>query len=385
MRSFLAGLIAVGLLVTPALSGTIDVEMRVNGVAGPATLNVGQTATVEGWFKSTGAGVYAIGGNVTAAGTGGLSIEGTPLAANSFYVADFCGFMDLRNEPGTTIPPAVPVAGVNGAVSIIGSAQSITNQATPFVDTAWGNGSYVKLFSYTVKGTAAGTVTLQWQDAGEPGYGGWYTTDTSMVDGIANSAGVTITVNAAQTQANLIDKSVDFNVNGKKTLWRSKKNVLSLTFDKDITAPAVGQLTIQKLIAGSTYGSDLSSNFTFTVVNDPAQGNAPRILRIFDNSTNGVLENLGWYSFRNTGGWATAANFEHQVPVMVGDATGDARVLSNDVTSINSRVSSAVVAIDSRFDIDGTGQPTAGRVLSSDVTLANPKVGTIAVPKPSGW
>jgi hypothetical protein len=106
------------------------------------------------------------------------------------------------------------------------------------------------------------------------------------------------------------------------SLPKLRGNVVRLTFSGPIVAPTAGQILIQSLGAGGTFGPDLSANFTYTV--EP--GN---VLRIFDGvgpipGTN--LANATWYAIRSTGGWPGVNPFEVDYVVVIGDS---------DATSLN--------------------------------------------------
>jgi len=140
------------------------------------------------------------------------------------------------------------------------------------------------------------------------------------------------------------------------TLWRTARNLVRVTFDKDIAAPASGQVLIQELLDGGTYGSDLSAAFTFTVAND--EGGHPRVLRIQENGT--VLSPQRWYSVRSLGAWASANNFEVQYRVVVGDVDGDGAVSEADVALVQQALGTqnGDPGFNIRADIDGDDRVT---------------------------
>jgi len=101
-------------------------------------------------------------------------------------------------------------------------------------------------------------------------------------------------------------------------LWRRQNNVVRLTFACDITGPGSGDVLIREMEAGTgdcdppSYGSDVSSAFTFTVENNG--NNDPRILRI-DGESSSTLDHRSWYEFANEGDWDDMAEFALQYPV----------------------------------------------------------------------
>lgn len=384
MRKLLVSLFVVGLVVAPSFGASVDVKILVNGSANP-TILVGNTATVEGWFKCESAteAVCAIGGSVTASGPG-LTLNGA-LASSTFYTNGswpFQGFQPLQGQPGTQILPATPADGTQGAVISIGSAQGIANQVAPaWIRTAdyGANNTWVKLFSYSVNAAAAGTVTLQWAEAAAGGNGGWYTTDTAMVNGINTNTAAVVTIQVGTPPRNLVSSTVDNSVAGKKTLWRTKKSVVRLTFDTALTAaPTAGQIKIVQCLAGGVEGADLSSNFTFTLESGGT------VVKCLDSSAAGVLTNRTWYAIR-LGTLPNTNAFTKLIPVLVGDYDGNG-VLSaaGDINPIVAKLSSPSVSPNDadRRDLDGN-------MVISAAADVNPAVAGLATPtlpaKPTGW
>lgn len=359
MRNLLVLLFVAGLVVAPSFGAT-NVQILANatvaangdlvsGGTNNLTLNVGQTAVVRGFFVGNGPGVWAIGGNVAAAAVGADPLAGLTVSAFAFPT-NFSGAFATIDPitglpiPGTDIPPTTPIPGVNGAVAVIGSAQGI------FPVVSFAATTYKSLFSYTVTATAAGKVALNWVEAPAGGFGGWYTTTTDSTNGIGTAAGLTITVNAVGPTITKTASTVDNAVAGKKTLWRTQKNVVRMTFSASIgtvgaTIPNPG-LVIQQMLPGGTYGPDLSANFTFKV-------EAGNVLRIFESTK--VLGDKTWYAVRNTGGWAAVQNFTVQMPVLVGDVDGNGAVVgSSDIVAITQMLGKSVAPNDAdRRDTDG--------------------------------
>ncbi len=160
-----------------------------------------------------------------------------------------------------------------------------------------------------------------------------------------------------------------------RSLWRNRRNIIRLTFDTDTTAPDAGAVMIQEMIAGGTYGEDLSAGFTFTVEND-GQGQ-PRVLKIRETASS--LQHRKWYAVRNTGGWTGVAPFTVQYVVQVGDANNDGRVLNTDFGWVNADIPTFSTADDDRRDINGDG-----RILNTDFGVLNSKIPSFHVAKPDG-
>lgn len=161
-----------------------------------------------------------------------------------------------------------------------------------------------------------------------------------------------------------------------ESLWRTNLNIARFTFSSNITAPASGDILIQKLQPSGGFGSDLSAGFEMTVEND-INGN-PRILKIVDTDLPDFIHRQ-WYSVRNTGGWAEVANFNVHYVVQVGDANNDGEVLDADANLINTVIPDFMAADDERRDIDGDG-----RVLNDDVGFGSAIIPSFTVSKPSG-
>jgi len=116
-----------------------------------------------------------------------------------------------------------------------------------------------------------------------------------------------------------------------KTLPRTNKNTIWLTFACGVSAPSTGDVMIQELLNGGAFGSDLSGSFTFTVLN--TAGGFPRILKMVD--TGATLSNRTWYAVRNTGSWSSAGPFEVHYLAQYGDADNNGFVNFADLTIIN--------------------------------------------------
>ncbi|MCH7886198.1 MAG: hypothetical protein IIC01_13245 [Planctomycetes bacterium] len=161
----------------------------------------------------------------------------------------------------------------------------------------------------------------------------------------------------------------------EKSLWRSEKNIVRLTFACDISAPGTGDVLVREMLDAGAFGSDLSSNFTFTVEDN---GGGPRVLKINGESSS-TLEHRKWYSIQNVGDWSGVADFEVQYVVQVGDANNDVRVLFDDLGVINARIPTFDAEDDAREDINGDG-----KILFDDLSMANASIPSFPVDKPSG-
>ncbi|NLE57867.1 MAG: hypothetical protein GX616_05865 [Planctomycetes bacterium] len=162
---------------------------------------------------------------------------------------------------------------------------------------------------------------------------------------------------------------------GGRSLWRNQRNIIRLTFDWDIDSPPAGAVMIQEMLAGGTYGDDLSAGFTFAVEND-GQGH-PRILKIRENAS--TLQHRKWYAVRNTGAWTAVAPFTVQYVVQVGDANNDGRVLNTDFGWVNAAIPTFSTADDDRRDINGDG-----KILNTDFGVLNAHIPSFPVAKPAG-
>ncbi len=127
------------------------------------------------------------------------------------------------------------------------------------------------------------------------------------------------------------------------SLPKLRNNVVRLTFDNPIVAPRPGQILIQSLGAGGTFGPDLSANFTFSV--EP--GN---VLRIRDNAS--TLANTTWYAIRNTGGWSGVDVFEVDYVVVIGDSDNTSLNDFADLSFTFANLTTAVVLDDNRSDVN---------------------------------
>jgi len=171
------------------------------------------------------------------------------------------------------------------------------------------------------------------------------------------------------------------NPGDQASLWRSRKNIIRLTFGSDIAASTgpislAEKLEIRQLLPGGEFGPDLSGGFDFSVENDG--GGLPRVLRIQD--TGGNMSHRAWYGILNNGGWLAVPPFEVQHVLQIGDADGNKLVISLDVGAVNAGIPCFVdCGDDNRLDIDGDG-----RVISLDVGVVNGHIGSFTVSKPSG-
>jgi hypothetical protein len=160
-----------------------------------------------------------------------------------------------------------------------------------------------------------------------------------------------------------------------KSLWRSQKNIVRLTFACDVEAPGAGDVLIQELLDGGDFHEeDLSGSFSFTLEN-PGAGD--RILRIFETTPR--LTHRKWYTIRNTGSWSGVAPFELHYVVQVGDATNDGLVLGVDFSLVNAAIPCLSGCGDARReDINGDEF-----IVGADASLVNAHIASFFVPKPS--
>jgi hypothetical protein len=159
------------------------------------------------------------------------------------------------------------------------------------------------------------------------------------------------------------------------TLWRTAHNVIRLTFDRSLAAPAPSQILIQALEEGGGFGPDLSAGFAFTLEND-AHGR-PRILRISEEGSQ--LAHRTWIALRNLGAWSAAEDFAVPYAVMMGDVNADGRVSAGDASAIYPKIPTDPAPDDERADVDGDG-----KVLAADASATYAYVPSLPIPKPSG-
>ncbi len=189
------------------------------------------------------------------------------------------------------------------------------------------------------------------------------------VDGIPDECD-TLPVQIALTGAIPADES---------SFWRLAHNISRLTFACDILPPDAGDVTIQKLLSGGTYDSDLSSSFAITVENDI--NGKPRILRIAENTETLVIQT--WYAVRHTGGWAGMGNFLVESVVQPGDANASKSVTYADLSWINANTCSSGCGEVNRGDIDFDLDVDTGAT-NSDQSAADVFIPLGTVSKPSG-
>jgi hypothetical protein len=131
-------------------------------------------------------------------------------------------------------------------------------------------------------------------------------------------------------------------------LPRFTNNVLRLTFSGPISAPAAGEVEIRELQAAGGFGSDLSSQFIFTV-------EGTDVLRIEENGD--VLADGTWYGITNTaaaGGWPGVADFQVDYVVVVGDVSNDGFNDFSDLSAIFANQTGAAED-DDPYDVNADG------------------------------
>ena len=154
-------------------------------------------------------------------------------------------------------------------------------------------------------------------------------------------------------------------------VWRSSQQVIRIRFTANIAAAAgplspapaieIRELTPSLIIpatganfAGGVLNANLNvgTNFAFSVEVDPAQGGAPRILRIIDSNPAQIVHRK-WYTIQNVGGWAGAPPFRMDYRTMVGDFDNNGFVNAIDVGNVNGSIIPGLQADNRRADIDG--------------------------------
>ena len=161
-----------------------------------------------------------------------------------------------------------------------------------------------------------------------------------------------------------------------ETLWRTNRNTVRLAVTTDITAPAPGEVLIQRMLPGGLWGSDISSGFEFTVEN--SLSGLPRILKIVDVDPPDLVHRE-WYAIRSAGGWTGGGDFLVQYLVQVGDADNNGVVLNLDAGLANTGIPDFAADDQDRRDIDGDGT-----ILNDDVSTLNVRIPSFRVPKPTG-
>lgn len=138
-----------GLLTVPSLAA-IDVTLT----ADQTTLKVGDTTAIHLWGQGTTAGLFSLGGSITAAGDPGvLNTMVTSWGWNPLFHPDWLDF-------------APPKPGPNGGWGPLGSEQR--DYGTP--DAEFARAAPDNLFDYTVQATGPGTVTLSFTGGNVSGF-----------------------------------------------------------------------------------------------------------------------------------------------------------------------------------------------------------------------
>ncbi len=161
-----------------------------------------------------------------------------------------------------------------------------------------------------------------------------------------------------------------------ESLWRTNQNTVRLTFATDITAPGAGEILIQPMLPGGSYGADISSGVAFTVENN--LGGLPRILKIVDVDPPDLVHRQ-WYAIQSAGGWTGGGDFLVQYVVQVGDADNNGVVLNLDVGLVNAGIPNLGADDQDRRDIDGDAT-----ILNDDASTVNARIPSFRVLKPSG-
>ncbi len=158
---------------------------------------------------------------------------------------------------------------------------------------------------------------------------------------------------------------------GGQTLPRNRRNVLRLRFRCDLpAAPVPGvNIVVAELLDGGHFGDDLSSNFRFSVEDGS-------VLRVEERTP--ILQHGRWYAVTNAG-WPTVQYFTSQHSVLVGDVSGDGRVLALDLARIKAAIPSLLQSDDDRRDINGDRAVTF-----ADFSAALVRYPSDRIPRPIG-
>lgn len=195
--------------------------------------------------------------------------------------------------------------------------------------------------------------------------------------GVGNITNLNVTVTVPDGDVTLLSSAPACN----GSLWRSANNFALLTFDGSPSNPGAGQVRVREIVAGGGYGEDVTGQFTFAVDGD--------VLRVTQTgpvgpagTNDGQVEHRKWYTIEPDG-WAGVSPFKVDFVVQVGDANGDGRVNSFDVSSINGNVPfpciNTTTCAGLRNDVNGDN-----RVNSFDVSTVNGRLTSLLVAKPGG-
>lgn len=173
MRNLLMALLVVGLLAAPSL-GVINVKLT----ADQTSLAAGQSTTVRLWAQGTGAGIYAMGGDIKPAITDAAG-QLVSTAASFAFTSDFI--------PTGLFSPKLGTALANGGWQNFGSQQ--TTWDTP--NSSLGKAAFVEVAHYTVTAQPGlNSVTLTFAGKSVSGYKPLETDKTGVM---GTNASVTIT------------------------------------------------------------------------------------------------------------------------------------------------------------------------------------------------
>lgn len=405
MRTLTAAIAAAGLVAASAF-GAVNVSLSASDTS-PAVNSVlvpqsGQAVTVYVWAQAPtpNSGVLALAGYiasssyVTAAGQqfawqpAGTTLGqfGESLPAPTALFPGFAGIAPAPNyaydglgnpiswdgnynfattayplgRPAQTSPGPMNdtwcLGGIgrdNGAMNGLASGQC--DPSNPAAATSTGT-AWVLVGHYTVTTHGAGMTVLSFVDSGgkanAAANGGWYTAGIAPGDeGLGQVTPLRVTNYPSPIIPALFSSStVDNSVMGKKTLWRTKKNIVRVTLDRSIGSDGVISnpgFRIVECLRGSLEGPDLSSNFSFTL---EAGGT---VVRIQDTSAGGCLVNRTWYVLRFVQVDNTLKTI--YIPLLVGDVDGNSVLSgSGDVSPIAAKLSSPILSNDAdRRDVDG--------------------------------
>ncbi len=379
MKRITAMVAALGL--TASMASATNITLKVQGPNGEPSVDVAPGGTVN----------YRVVAELDDAATLGIGLIGFTLdysAEDILVQGDEPSTAPMKNfdiSDGITNPDGYGGTIIGGELVQCGGAQNTikntdANADFPLGTVALGTfatnigdlGSPQVVMTGHFTANVVGSHTLMGKDlfanvirAGQDGTEAFWATDAAGAGAITNlTVNVGAVVEALLTAANPADE---------KTLPWTRFHTIRLTFDSVIAAPGAGEIEINELLPGGTFGPNLNTpgNFTFGV--EP--GNK---LRIGDTASH--LTNQKWYAIRNVAGaWDGVANFQVDNLVQVGDANNDCRVLFTDMGFINAQIPTTPALDDARRDINRDGS-----ILFTDLGATNPRIPADCIVKPCG-
>lgn len=163
MRNLLMALVVVGLLAAPSL-GVVNVKL----VALDTELANGESTVVQVWGQGTAAGLFAMGGYITAAGSEDVLTSTSGMSFDPLYTPS--GLFSPKSVPGVTNYAKGGFGDLSPTTSGFGTQQ--TDWGTP--DSTLGQADYVLVGWYSVKAdvtpAAPVAVTLHFNTKTVSGY-----------------------------------------------------------------------------------------------------------------------------------------------------------------------------------------------------------------------